>query len=159
MEKSKRLVLQRTPSGARIASWLFDHALHWGRAPFAAGVAIIIPVLGFRDLWREARFWITTILLAELHVPVVIGLRALMEQLKFPFMLMFGIVDCAIVIAVVSLVCSEEDGEDKIAQGRVRAIAGFVQHRSVAQARDQFLQASSLLDVRRAFKGTPRGRR
>jgi hypothetical protein len=46
-------------------------------------------------------------------VPVVIGLRALMEQLKFPFILMFGIVDCAIVIAVVSLVCSEEDGEDK----------------------------------------------
>lgn len=39
------------------------------------------------------------------------------------------------------------------------AIAGFMQHGSFAQARDQFLQASSLLDVRRAFKETTWGRR
>ena len=48
----------------------FDHALHWGRAPFAAGVAMLIPILGFRDLWKEARFWITIVLLGVLHVPL-----------------------------------------------------------------------------------------
>jgi hypothetical protein len=26
----------------------FDHALHWGPARFAAGLAMIIPIIGFR---------------------------------------------------------------------------------------------------------------
>lgn len=85
----------------------FDHALHWGRAPFAAGVAMIVPVIGFRDFWNESRFWITILLLGVFQIPLVIGVRPLMEQLKFPFMLTFGILDCALMIAVVSWVCSE----------------------------------------------------
>ena len=91
----------------------FDHALHWGRAPFAAGVAMVIPILGFRDLWKESKFWITIALLGVLQVPLVVGVGPWMEQLKFPLMLMFGIVDCALMIAAVSWVCSEGSEEGK----------------------------------------------
>lgn len=91
----------------------FDHALHWERAQFAAGVAMLVPIFGFRDLWNEARFWITILLLGVLQVPLVMAVRPLAEQLKFPLMLTFGIFDCAVIIAVVSWVCSEGNGEDK----------------------------------------------
>jgi hypothetical protein len=87
----------------------FDHTLHWGRAPFAAGLAMIIPIIGFRDCWREARFWITVVLLGVGQVPLVIGVRPLMEQLKFPFMFTFGIFDCVLVALAISWVCSQQN--------------------------------------------------
>jgi hypothetical protein len=58
----------------------FDHSLHWGRAVFAAGVAMVFPIIGFRDFWTDGRFWITVILLGVLQVPLVIAVRPLMEQ-------------------------------------------------------------------------------
>jgi hypothetical protein len=91
----------------------FDHTLHWGRATFAAVLATLIPVFGFRDLWREARFWITILLLGVLQIPLVMAVGSLVEQLKFMFMLAFGIFDCALIIAVVSWVCSEENDQIK----------------------------------------------
>jgi len=91
----------------------FDHAIHWGRAPIAAGLAMIIPILGFRDYWGEVRFWITIAVLGVLQVPLGIGVRPLMEQLKFPFMLTFGIIDCAVMVALISWVCSAGTGEGK----------------------------------------------
>jgi hypothetical protein len=33
----------------------FDHAFHWGRAPLAAGLAIVLPIIGFRDFWNERK--------------------------------------------------------------------------------------------------------
>jgi hypothetical protein len=82
---------------------LLDRAfLHWGRGPLAAGVAMVIPIIYFRDLWTEVRFWIVILLVGVIQIPVVIGVRGLMEKLKFPFMLAFGILDCTLVAVVVS---------------------------------------------------------
>jgi hypothetical protein len=92
---------------------LFNHDLHWGRGPFAAGVAMVLPIIYFRDLWNEVRFWIVILLLGVIQIPVVIGVRGLMEELKFPFMLAFGILDCTLVGVVVSWFCLEGDGEGK----------------------------------------------
>lgn len=88
----------------------FDHSLHWGRAPFAAGLAMIIPIIGFRDFWNKSRFWVTVVLLTILQIPIVIGLGPLIEQLRFPAMLTFGILDCAVMIVAVSWVCSRGGG-------------------------------------------------
>jgi hypothetical protein len=85
----------------------FDHYLHWGRAAIAAGVAMIVPIIGFRDFYSEAKFWTTVALLGGGQVLLVIAYGPLMEQLKFPFMLMFGIVDCFVVVLVISWLCSE----------------------------------------------------
>jgi hypothetical protein len=89
----------------------FDHALHWGRAPFAAGLAISYPIFAYRDFWDQSRFWITIGLLAVVQVPLVIIVQPLMEALKFPFMLTFGLLDCALMVAAVSWVCSGRDGK------------------------------------------------
>ena|SRR3989442_4548090 len=89
----------------------FDHTLHWGRAPFAAGLAMVIPIIGFRDFWNEGRFWITVVLLGLVQVPLVIEVRPLMERLKFPFMFTFGIFDCVLVALAISWVCSEHNGK------------------------------------------------
>ncbi len=89
----------------------FDHILHWGRAPFAAGVAMIIPIIGFRDFWNESRFWVTVALLGALQIPLVIALQPLTDRFEFPFMLAFGILDCALMIAAISWVCLERNGK------------------------------------------------
>ena len=89
-----------------VLAGFFDHALHWGRAPIAAGVAMIIPIIGFRGLWSETRFWITVVLLGVLQIPVVIAVQPVMEQFKFPYMLLFGVIDCALIISAISWVCS-----------------------------------------------------
>jgi|SRR5581483_5812946 len=85
----------------------FADALHWGTAPLAAGAAITIPVIGYRDFWNKGRFWITVFVLAMFQVPLVIAVRPLIEKLKFPFMLMFGLFDCVLVALAISWVCSE----------------------------------------------------
>ena len=85
----------------------------WGVRRFAAGVAMLIPIFGFGDLWNEARFWNTILLLGVLQVPLVMAVRPLVEQLKFPLMLTFGIFDYALIITVVSSVCSEGNSEAK----------------------------------------------
>jgi hypothetical protein len=82
-------------------------ALNWDSVPFAAGVAIVLPVIGFRDYWREWRFWITIGLLGALQVPLVVALDSLVARLKFQGMLAFGIIDCILVILAVSFACSE----------------------------------------------------
>ena len=89
----------------------FDYSLHWGRAAFAAGVAMVIPIIGFRDFWNEGRFWITVVLLGLAQVPLVIALRPLMEQIKFPLMLVFGISDSVLMVLAILWVCSERNGK------------------------------------------------
>jgi uncharacterized membrane protein YhhN len=91
-----------------------DHSLHWGRAVFAAGVAMLIPIIGFRDFWKDFRFWVTVVLLGIFQVPLVILLRPLADELKFPFMLVFGILDCMVVALVISWICSQSDAENVI---------------------------------------------
>lgn len=85
----------------------FDHSLHWGRAVFAAGLGMLVPILGFRDFWKSSRFWVTALLLGVAQVPLVVVARPLMDKLKFPFMLLFGIFDCLAVALALSWVCSQ----------------------------------------------------
>jgi len=87
----------------------FGDVLHLGRASLAAGVAMTIPIIGFRDFWKDVKFWITVVLLGLAQVPLVIGVRPLMEQFKFPLMLAFGIADCGLVILAIFLACSRSD--------------------------------------------------
>lgn len=84
-------------------------ALNWNSAPFAAGVAMVIPIIGFRDFWNEVRFWITVVLLGALQVPLVFFVRPLIERLKFQFMFTFGVFDCALMVLALSWVCSENE--------------------------------------------------
>jgi hypothetical protein len=88
----------------------FDHALHWGGASFAAGLAMALPIIGFRDFWNQTRFWITVLLLAALQVPLAVGVGPLIEQQKFPAMFAFGVLDCIFVALAISFVCSEHGG-------------------------------------------------
>jgi hypothetical protein len=34
----------------------FDHALRWGRVSFAAAIAMVLAIIGFRDFWNGWRF-------------------------------------------------------------------------------------------------------
>ena len=34
----------------------FEPTLHWGGATFAAAVAMVLPIIGFRDLWNVWNF-------------------------------------------------------------------------------------------------------
>ncbi|SRR6266567_6554926 len=86
----------------------FDHILHWGDGVLAAGLAIIVPIIGFRDSWSEAKFWITVFLLALLQVPLVVELSTLIERQTFPLMFAFGILDCVLVASVISWICSDK---------------------------------------------------
>jgi hypothetical protein len=93
---------------AALVVGLMEHSLRWSGAALAAGVALIIPIVGFRDFWGMARFWATVCLLTLVQVSLVIGMRPVSHRLGLPFMLGFGILDCALVIAAISWVCSED---------------------------------------------------
>lgn len=84
----------------------FSETLHWRRAPFVAGVAVIIPVIGFRDFWKNARFWVTVFVLVAAQVPLVVYLNPFIEQYGLLWMLAFGIADCLLVASALSFICS-----------------------------------------------------
>ncbi len=73
---------------------------------------MIIPIIGFRDFWTEPKFWVTIVLLGVAQVPLVIAVHPLIQQLKFPFIFAFGILDCMLMIVAVSWVCSEHAERD-----------------------------------------------
>lgn len=80
-------------------------AYNWDTAPFAAGVAIILPIFGFRALWNQSRFWITVLILAAGQVPLVLAAHSVVTRLSFPLMLVFGISDCVLIIFVIYTIC------------------------------------------------------
>jgi hypothetical protein len=88
---------------------IFDHAWHLGGASFAAGIAVILPIIGFRDLWNTSKFWLSVAALAVLQVPVVVALRPFVSG--FPLLFAFAVVDCALVIAGISVMC-RNNGDD-----------------------------------------------
>jgi hypothetical protein len=92
---------------AAVLLGIFDDRLHWGRAPIAAGIAMITAIIGYRDFWNEARFWFTVLLLGAVQVPLVIAVRPLMETYKFPLMFAFAIIDCLLVARAISWICTE----------------------------------------------------
>ena len=69
---------------------------------------MIVPIIGLRDFWGEARCWISVLVLGAAQVPLVLEVRPFLEQFKFPLLLTFGILDCALVIAVLSWACSSQ---------------------------------------------------
>ncbi len=91
----------------------FDHALHWGRVSFAAAIAMVLAIIGFRDFWSGWRFWMTVALLASLQIPLVIALRPQMEGAGLPWLYAFTIFDCFLVVGAIYFVCSGNDDEKR----------------------------------------------
>lgn len=92
--------------GIALLLGIFSELRHWGAAPFVVAVAVILPIIGYRDFWDEPRFWITVVLLGFLQVPVALYVGPTMDRYKLPFMLAFGIADCLLVASVLWFVCS-----------------------------------------------------
>jgi hypothetical protein len=86
---------------------LFAHTLHSARALIAAVIAVATPIIGYRDYWNEARFWVTVLLVGAVQVPLVIAIGPLIEAGGFPLMVTFGIFDFVLVALAISWVCSE----------------------------------------------------
>lgn len=82
----------------------------WGGAILCGGAAVVVPALAYQRLWGTRQFWVTLALLTALQVPVVIGVRPLIEQFRFMFILVFGSVDCMFVIAVIYWACVKTHG-------------------------------------------------
>jgi hypothetical protein len=78
----------------------------WGSIT-AAGAALIVPAVAFRELWSLGRFWVVLSFLGVLQVPLVILLQGMVERFRLPFMLLFGAIDCVFVISVIYKSCSE----------------------------------------------------
>ncbi len=92
---------------------LFDgrpHGYGWGGAILSAGAALVVSAVAYQKLWGRRQFWITLALLAAVQVPVVIAVRPLVEQFRFVFMLVFGAVDCMVVISVIYWACVRPHG-------------------------------------------------
>ena len=87
---------------------LFDHSLRWGGAAFGAGIAVVLPIIGFREFWGEWRFWTALSALAFLQLPLVLAVRAFVERPGFPMLYALTILDCMFVILGLSYVCSSE---------------------------------------------------
>src|SRR6516162_10185307 len=86
-----------------------SNVYHWGRAPVAAAAAVILPIIGFRNYWNEVRFWITVLLLGAIQVPIVLLINPIMEEVKFPFLFAFGVLDCVLVALAIFWICSKVD--------------------------------------------------
>jgi hypothetical protein len=89
----------------------FDHSLHWGRALFAAMIAMVLAIIGFRDLWSSWKFWVTVALLTSFQIPLVIALRARMDKAGLPWLYAFTILDLFLIVATIYFVCSRSDDE------------------------------------------------
>ncbi|MGH9545371.1 MAG: hypothetical protein ACRD23_09165, partial [Terriglobales bacterium] len=87
----------------------FDHSLHWGGAAFAAGIAIVLPIIGFREFWSEWRFWAALGALALLQVPLVLAVRAFVEKPGFPLLYALTVLDCIFVVLGLSYVCCTDE--------------------------------------------------
>jgi hypothetical protein len=97
---------------AAILLGFFDHVLHWGRVLFAALIAMVLAIVGFRDFWDGWRFWVTVALLTSLQIPLVIVLRPYMEEAGLPWLFAFTIFDCFLAVGAIYFVCSG-NGDEK----------------------------------------------
>jgi hypothetical protein len=76
-------------------------AFNWDAVPLVAAIAIVLPILGFRGLWKETKFWITILLLGLVQIPLVIGMRMWLHKPSVPLLIAFSIGDCFLVILLV----------------------------------------------------------
>jgi hypothetical protein len=82
----------------------------WGASTGIAAVALIFPaVIYYRKTGKRERFWMAVVFLAIAQVPLVIAVRPLMEQFRAVFLLVFGVVDWALVAFGISWACSGEN--------------------------------------------------
>jgi hypothetical protein len=79
----------------------FDHALHC-RAAFVAALAILVPILGFRDLWNDTKFWMMLLLLGVLQVALVYLANPYLERLSFIEFFPIAILNCVVVVSAMS---------------------------------------------------------
>ena len=96
---------------AAVLLGFFDHNLHWGRVLFAAAIAMVLAIIGFRDFWNSWRFWVTVALLTSLQIPLVIALRPQMEKAGLTWLYAFTIFDFFLVVGAIYFVCSSNDDE------------------------------------------------
>ena len=89
----------------------FDHSLHWGGPAFAAAIAVLLPIIGFRECWSEWRFWATLSALALFQLPLVLAMRAFVETPGFPLLYALTILDCMFVILSLSYVCYTDESD------------------------------------------------
>jgi hypothetical protein len=108
MAESKHLAYQRAAAGRCTSTRLFDHSLGWGRAAFGAGIAIVLPIIGFREFWGEWRFWTALSVLALLQLPLVLAVRVFVGRPGFPLLYALTILDCMFVILGLSYVCGTD---------------------------------------------------
>lgn len=78
----------------------------WMGAVLMSGAALTVPMLQFRRLWSEARFWIVIALLMVIQIPLIIAIEPLIGRLRSAFLLAFGIGDGLFVILMIVLLCS-----------------------------------------------------
>lgn len=79
---------------------------HWRSAPFGAGLAMIVPVIGLRNFWKKATFWLTVVLLGIAQAPIVIYVSPVLDHSGFPSLLAFAISDCFFVTVALLFICS-----------------------------------------------------
>lgn len=89
----------------------FDHSLHWGGAAFAAGIAVVLPIIGFREFWQEWKFWAALSALALLQLPLVLAVRTFVGKPGFPLLYALTILDCMFVILGLSYVCCTNESD------------------------------------------------
>lgn len=87
----------------------FDHWLHWGSATFAAGAALVVPIIGFREFWKEWKFWAALSALALFQLPLVLAVRAFLGKLGLPLLYALTILDGTAVVLGLSYVCSTNE--------------------------------------------------
>jgi hypothetical protein len=123
MDSSERIIRMPVTGWKKVNTWtikgpilavalllgFFEHTLHWGRATLAAALALVLPIIGFRDFWSAWRFWVTVFALAVFQLPLVLGVRSLVEESRFPLLYAFGILDCMFVVASIHYVLQERE--------------------------------------------------
>jgi hypothetical protein len=83
----------------------------WGLAIAAAVAPILVAVVYYKPLWRGRQFWLVMCALTVLQIPLVVAAKPLADQLEFPFLFAFAILDFFLLALVINWVCPK-DGQE-----------------------------------------------
>jgi hypothetical protein len=79
-------------------------------AAFAFGLMLLVVKI-CRDVRGRPWFWVTIIVIAALHVPLLMLTAQRLTKAPFSFMLLLGIVDGAVIFAVIRFIEHAVDGK------------------------------------------------